>query len=68
MSKKTKGKPSGKYADEKTAPGRKGDFKRSGWPEDAPTQHVADATSQRGARQRSSDGEGSGRSRKGGGG
>jgi hypothetical protein len=33
-----KGKPSGKFAESKTAPGRKGEVKRSGWPEDAPTQ------------------------------
>ncbi len=41
---KNKGKPGGKYADTKTAVGRKGERKRSGWPEDAPTQHVQDAT------------------------
>jgi len=35
-----KGKPSGKYAETKISPGRKGDYKRSGWPEDAPTQRV----------------------------
>jgi hypothetical protein len=35
-----KGKPSGKYAEDKTDPGRKGDYKRSSWPEDAPTQRV----------------------------
>ena len=40
---KNKGKPSGKYAEAKTAPGRKGDYKRSGWPEDAPTQYVQNA-------------------------
>ncbi len=39
-----KGKPSGKNAENKTMAGRKGDYKRSGWPEDAPTQHVEDAT------------------------
>jgi hypothetical protein len=39
-----KGKPSGKFAESKKSPGRKGDYKRSGWPEDAPTQRVADAT------------------------
>jgi hypothetical protein len=38
-----KGKPSGKYAKSKTSPGRKGSRKRSGWPEDARTQNVADA-------------------------
>jgi hypothetical protein len=36
-----KGKPSGKYAETKTSPGRKGDYKRTGWPEEAPTQRVA---------------------------
>ena len=41
---KNKGKPSGKNARSKTSPGRKGNYKRSGWPEDAATQHVADAT------------------------
>lgn len=35
-----KGKPSGKFAEDKTEPGRKGDYKRSRWPEDAPTQNV----------------------------
>ena len=35
-----KGKPSGKYAEDKTDPGRKGNYQRSGWPEDAPTQRV----------------------------
>lgn len=35
-----KGKPSGKYAEKKTDPGRKGNPQRSGWPEDAHTQHV----------------------------
>ena len=34
------GKPSGKYAETKKSPGRKGDYKRSGWPEDADTQQV----------------------------
>ena len=29
-----KGKPSGKFAEQKDAPGRKGDYKRSGWPEE----------------------------------
>ena len=38
--KRNKGKPSGKFAESKTDPGRKGDYKRSGWPEDAPTQRV----------------------------
>jgi len=35
-----KGKPSGKYATSKSSPGRKGDYKRSGWPEEAATQRV----------------------------
>jgi hypothetical protein len=39
-----KGKPSGKYAETKKAPGRKADYKRSGWPEEASAQHVEDAT------------------------
>lgn len=29
-----KGKPSGKFAEEKTDPGRKGNYQRTGWPED----------------------------------
>ncbi|MHC1762777.1 MAG: hypothetical protein AB9869_00515 [Verrucomicrobiia bacterium] len=41
-----KGKPSGKYAEKKTDPGRKRQYQRSGWPEDAPTQRVEDATGQ----------------------
>jgi hypothetical protein len=32
-----KGKPSGKYAKDKTDPGRKGDYQRTGWPEDSTT-------------------------------
>jgi hypothetical protein len=43
---KNKGKPSGKYAQDKNSPGRKGDYQRSGWPEDAPTQRVGTATNQ----------------------
>jgi hypothetical protein len=35
-----KGKPSGKYSDTKTGPGRKRDYQRTGWPEDAPTQRT----------------------------
>lgn len=30
-----KGKPSGKYAENKRSIGRKGDYQRSGWPEEA---------------------------------
>ena len=41
---KHKGKPSGKFAETKTSPGRKADYKRSRWPEEASTQHVEDAT------------------------
>jgi len=37
------GKPSGKFAEEKTGPGRKGDYKRSGWPEGASTQRTRSA-------------------------
>jgi hypothetical protein len=37
------GKPSGKFAEEKTSPGRKGDYKRTGWPEDVPTQRTQSA-------------------------
>ena len=40
---KNKGKPSGKYAETKADPGRKADYKRTGWPEDASLQHVEDA-------------------------
>jgi hypothetical protein len=43
MPKNNKGKPSGKFAESKRDAGRKGDYKRSGWPEDAPTQHIADS-------------------------
>lgn len=43
---KNKGKPSGKYAEDKSSPGRKGDYQRSGWPEDAPTQRVENAANQ----------------------
>ena len=35
-----KGKPSGKYAEKKTSAGRKRDYQRTGWPEDAPTQRI----------------------------
>ena len=33
-----KGKPSGKDSETKTGIGRKRDYQRTGWPEDAPTQ------------------------------
>ena len=64
-----KGKPSGKFATSKTAPGRKGDFKRSGWPEDASTQRVQNIDRQNiGKRSRQlahlRAGEGRGRNRK----
>ena len=42
MPKRHKGKPSGKFAESKRAPGRKGDYKRSGWPEDALLQHLSE--------------------------
>lgn len=41
-----KGKPSGKYAETKTRPGRKGAYQRSGWPEEAPTQAIQSARGQ----------------------
>ena len=41
---KNKGKPSGNDAESKTSVGRHGDYQRTGWPEDAPTQRVEDAT------------------------
>ena len=63
-----KGKPSGKYAETKRDPGRKADYKRTGWPEDAPTQHVANATEKQTDNQQDSEeitaGMGSGRNRK----
>ena len=31
-----KGKPSGKFAGDKSSPGRKGNYQRTGWPEDGP--------------------------------
>jgi hypothetical protein len=40
MPKRNKGKPSGKFAESKRDIGRKGDYKRSGWPEDATLQHA----------------------------
>jgi hypothetical protein len=33
-----KGKPSGKYSETKKGIGRKRDYQRTGWPEDAPAQ------------------------------
>jgi hypothetical protein len=54
-----KGKPSGKDAERKGAPGRQGDYKRSGWPEDAATQHAA--TPDAHGRERPAPGETSGR-------
>jgi hypothetical protein len=35
-----KGKPSGNDAESKKDVGRKGNYKRFGWPEDAPTQRI----------------------------
>jgi len=51
-----KGKPSGKYAEDKTDPGRKGNLKRGPWPEDSRTQRNDD--------ERMVPGEGAGRNRK----
>jgi hypothetical protein len=48
-----KGKPSGKYAESKTSPGRKGNYQRSGWPENAPTQRVETGRKQQQGLQRS---------------
>jgi hypothetical protein len=67
---KNKGKPSGKEAEEKTSPGRKGDYKRSGWPEDAATQRVENARGQQAGKprrkleERNVSGLGQGRNRK----
>jgi hypothetical protein len=58
-----KGKPSGKYAEDKSDPGRKGDYKRSGWPEDASTQRVEDASGKQ-QQSRPDDSTGRGRNRK----
>jgi hypothetical protein len=61
------GKPSGKYAETKKSPGRKGDYKRSGWPEGADTQRVENAAGNqvRGRRpELRSPGMGRGRNRK----
>jgi hypothetical protein len=55
-----KGKPSGKFAEKKTSPGRKGDYKRSGWPEDAPTQRAANVTARQQSRRRPHESSGSG--------
>lgn len=52
-----KGKPSGKYAENKSRPGRKGDYKRSPWPEELRHQHITDGED-------AAPGEGSGRNRK----
>lgn len=61
-----KGKPSGIVAESKTAPGKKANYKRSGWPENAPTQRVESGRrQQRGVtRARNVPGEGRGRNRK----
>jgi hypothetical protein len=53
-----KGKPSGKYAENKSRPGRKGDYKRGPWPEEMRHQHIA------GSDDSTVPGEGSGRNRK----
>lgn len=47
-----KGKPSGKYAENKSRPGRKGDYKRGAWPEEMRHQHIVDGEDPRGARRR----------------
>jgi hypothetical protein len=41
-----KGKPSGPYAESKTGIGKKANYKRSGWPEDAPTERVESGENQ----------------------
>jgi len=61
------GKPSGKFAETKKSAGRKGDYKRSGWPEDADTQRVENATGGQTGHRRPelrSPGTGRGRNRK----
>jgi len=40
------GKPSGKFAEKKTSAGRKGNYKRTGWPEEVPTQRTHSARAQ----------------------
>jgi hypothetical protein len=54
-----KGKPSGKYAEDKTDPGRKGNLKRAPWPEEARTQRANSDDGDMGQ-----PGEGSGLNRK----
>jgi hypothetical protein len=49
-----KGKPSGKFAEDKKDIGRKGDYQRGGWPEESNTQRE----------QREQPGEAEGRNRK----
>lgn len=53
-----KGKPRGKYAEDKTDPGRKGDLKRAPWPEEGRTQRDD------GSGEKQLPGEGGGRNRK----
>ena len=63
------GKPSGKFAEEKTSPGRKGNYKRTGWPEEVPTQRTRSARGQQqGKARRESDRQEEGRDYKAGGG
>lgn len=63
------GKPSGKFAEKKTSPGRKGNYKRSGWPEEAATQRTRSARGQQQGKPRhDSDQEEEGRDYKAGGG
>ena len=64
-----KGKPSGKYAENKRAPGQKGDYKRGGWPEDAATQRARSGVGRQAGKQNEIEevrrtGEGRGRNRK----
>jgi hypothetical protein len=61
---KNKGKPSGNEAEDKSAPGRKANYKRSGWPEDAPTQRVGNARRSNSSDEPEAPGESSGRNRK----
>jgi hypothetical protein len=49
---KNKGKPSGTYAEEKTSPGKKGNYQRFGWPEDVPTQEVESGKNQQQGKKR----------------
>ena len=62
---KNLGKPSGKFAEKKTSPGRKSSHLRSGWPEEAPTQHTENPRSrEHGGMQGRNDRAGGGRKRR----